>query len=51
MDKELKLDETIVKLIKIIQDKGLVVAAFSRKIEGFDTSTKCVIRTNKFEYS
>ena len=37
---ELKLDDMILKLIKVTQDKDLAVAASSRKIEGFDTSTK-----------
>ena len=42
--KDLKFDETTFKLIKITQDKDLAVAVLSRKIEGFDTSTKLLYR-------
>ena len=46
----LKLDEHTLKLIQIIEQTYLAVAALAPNIEGFDTSTKSFIRAIEFKF-
>ena len=41
------MDETTLKLLKVIEDKDMSVTELSKRLEGYYTVTRCLLERNK----